>query len=118
MGGKGYRGEGKRESQADSLPSTEPDTGFDPTTLISLPELKPKSDAQPNEPPSHLTYEFVLVQRHVITGLHSTDIKRQTFKREKVAKIQTFSLPGGRNKKLQFSLSLPLTMTLSKLPAI
>ena len=37
-------GEGERESQADSMPSTEPDVGLDLTTLRSRPELKRRAN--------------------------------------------------------------------------
>ena len=40
LAGGGAKGEGEQESQAGSTPSAEPDTGLNPTTLRSWPELK------------------------------------------------------------------------------
>lgn len=39
-GGRGVEGEGERESQADFMPSAEPNMRLDPTTLRSWPEPK------------------------------------------------------------------------------
>ena len=40
MGGEGGKGEGKRESQTESMPSGEPNVGLDFMTLTSSPEPK------------------------------------------------------------------------------
>ena len=47
----GAEGKGEGESQVGPMPSVEPDTGLDLTTVRSQPELKSELVAQPPEPP-------------------------------------------------------------------